>query len=227
MKLARICIVPLLCIPLLSLAAPGPERTVATLELAGKTPSTAVVVRQRLGDGGLKLRLVITPKGDPKKQRSVTLYEGGADDDGPTDKSFRAASGAVFPLPGGRRGVRVDFEFQVPGSRKFRQIDTYLVAIDEPAKLSLEVTTRRERKRSKVCQDVEVTELVLDKDRLVARPISTLESELNDDDLPIDKSCHGKQTGPQVTYKFDGDVFVQVDPPPAPKKPKPSEDESD
>lgn len=206
---------------------PVSEKEVAAAELAGKAPVALSVVRVRLADGGLKLRLVVTPKGDKKaKPASVTLYEGGGDDDGPSDKAFRAVSIEPFGLPGGRHGARVDFEFQVPGSKKYRQVDTYLVSLDGP-RLVLDATTRRERDRSKVCHEVEEAKIVLEKDgRLFVRPVSVLESELNDDDLPIDKSCRGKQAGQQTTYKFDGETFIQIDPPLASKK-KPAAEESD
>jgi hypothetical protein len=209
-------------------AAPPPEREVAVVEVGGKAPVVLSVIRQRLTDGGLKLRLLITQKDSKQKAKSVTLYEGGADEDGPTDKSFRSATVEPFALPAGKRGARVDFEFQVPGSKKFRQVDSYLVSIDETPRLVLDTTTRRERKRSKVCNEVEVSTLSpADKSTLAVRTVSTLESELNDDDLPIDKSCKGKQPGQTIVYKFDGDTYFQIDPPPAAKKPKPSEEETD
>jgi hypothetical protein len=198
-------------------AAPAPEKEVATLDLAGKAPVTLTVLRQRLADGGLKLTLRIAGKGD-KKPRSVVLYEGGPDEDGPVDKSFRAATVEPFTLPGGKRGARVDFEFQVPGSKKHRQVDAYLVGIDEP-KLVLEATVRRERDRTKVCHEVEEASLSLEKDgRLVASSMSALESELNDDDLPIDKTCKGRHPNAKTVWKWDGEAFLQIDPPPAPKK---------
>lgn len=206
------------------LAAPA-EKEVATLELSGKTPVTLTVLRQRLSDGGLKLSLRIAGKGD-KKPRTVLLYEGGADDDGPTDKSFRSATVEPFALPAGKRGARVDFEFQVPGSKKHRQVDAYLVAIED-AKLVVEATVRRERDRTKACHEVEEAGLTLEKDgRLTAASTSALESELNDDDLPIDKSCKGKRPGAKIVWKWDGETFLQIDPPPAPKK-KPGAEEGD
>jgi hypothetical protein len=209
----------------IALAAPA-EREAATVDLGGKVPLTLTVFRQRTADGGLKLRLAVAAKGD-KKSKSVTLYEGGADDDAPTDKSFRSATVEPFALPGGRRGARVDFEFQVPGSRKFRQVDTYLVSVDDPPRKVLETTTRRERKRTKVCNEVEEATLAVDKEKLYVKPVSALESELDDDDLPRDKTCHGKLPGQQVTYRFDGEAFFQIDPPPAEKAKKPAAEESD
>jgi len=211
-----------------SSAAPA-EREVAATELGGKPAVTLSVIRQKLADGGLKLRLVITPKGE-KKGKSVTLYEGGADEDGPTDKAFRSAAIEPFALLDGKRGVRVDFEFAVPGSKKHRQVDTFLASIDEAPRMLLEVTTRRERDRTKACHEIEEGTITLDKDgRLFLRPQSVLESELNDDDLPIDKTCKGKHAGQQITYKFDGDKFFQTDPPLAAPKKKaaPGQDEDD
>ncbi len=208
-------------------APPAAEREVAALELGGKPPLELSVVRQRLPDGGLKLRLLVSEKGG-KKPASAVLYEGGGDDDGPGDKAFRGATIEPYPLPGGKRGVRVDFEFQVPGSKKHRQVDTYLASIDGAPRLVLDATTRRERDRSKACHEVEQATLAQDKEgRLFVRPTSALESELNDDDLPIDKGCKGKQAGRQVTYKFDGETFLQIDPPPAPAKKKAAEEADD
>lgn len=205
----------------------GPEKEVAATELGGKVPVTLTVYRQKQSDGGLKLRMAIGAKGD-KKPKSVVVYEGGADDDGPTDKSFRNVTVEPFALPGGKRGARVDFEFQVPGSKKHHQIDTFVVSIDEEKpRVVLEATTRRERDRTKVCHEVEDASLVLDKEgRLFVKPVSALESELNDDDLPIDKTCRGKRPGQTITFKWDGETFLQIDPPPAPTK-KPAAEESD
>jgi hypothetical protein len=222
----RLPIVLLLAIHGVAAAAPA-EKEVARVELGGKPAVVLSVLRQRQPDGGLKLRVVITTSGD-KKTKSVTLYEGGADDDGPTDKAFRAATVVPFTLPADKRGARIDFEFQIPGSKKFRQVDSYLVSVDEAPRIVLDVTTRRERKRSKVCHEAEEATLTLEKDKLLLRPVSTLESELDDDDLPIDKTCRGKQTGQQITYRFDGDKFFQIDPPPRPaKKPAGQEDAED
>ncbi len=218
---------PVLCS--VALAAPS-EREVANTELGGKPALTLSLLRTRQPDGGLKLRLVVTNKVDKKaKPQSVTVYEGGGDDDGPSDKAFRSASIEPYTLPRGVRGARVDFEFQVPGSKKYRQTDTFLVALGEAPKLVLEATTHREHDRTKVCHELEEATLTLDKDgRMFVRPVSVLESELNDDDLPVDKTCRGKHNGQQITYKFDGETFLQIDPPPAPTKKKPTaEDESD
>ncbi len=211
--------------------ADAPPREVAAIELSGKAPISLSLQRLKQGDGGLRLKLFVTAQGaaGQKKKTSVTVYEGGGDDDGPSDKAFRSANIEPFALPGGKRGARVDFEFQVPGSKKHRQIDTYVVALDEAPRLVLDTTTRRERDRSKVCHEIEESTITLEKDgRLFVRPVSALESELDDDDLPIDKSCRGKRPGQQVTWKFDGDVFFQVDPPLAkPKKKAPDEEASD
>ena len=202
------------------------EREVASTEIGGKLALS--LLRSKQSDGGLKLKLVVSNKSDKKaKPQILVVYEGGGDDDGPADKAFRSAALQPYNLPAGTRGVRVDFEFQVPGSKKHRQIDSYLVSVDGAPKVVLEATTRRERDRSKVCHEVEETSLTLEKDgRMLVTPVSALEPELNDDDLPVDKSCHGKQRGRQITYKFDGETFLQIDPPPAPAKKKPGvEDE--
>jgi hypothetical protein len=216
-----------LSVPALA-AAPSADKEVAASELAGKPALQLSVLRQRLADGGLKLRLSIVHKGDKKKPALVTLYEGGADDDGPTDKAFRSASVEPFALPGGHRGARVDFEFQVPGSKKHRQVDTYVVSLGDAPRLVLDTTTRRERDRTKVCHEVEEAQLILEKDgKLFVRPTSVLESELNDDDLPIDKTCRGKHPGPATTFKWDGETFLQIDPPAGGGKKKPAEESDD
>ena len=216
-------------------AAPPSEKEVAAVELGGKAPVALSLLRARQSDGGLKLRLLVSPKDgkpDPKaakkKPVSVMLYEGGGDDDGPSDKAFRNGAIEPFTLPGGQRGVRVDFEFQVPGSKKYKQVDTFIVSLEDTPRVVLESTTHRERDRSKVCHEVEDTALVLEKDgKLFVRPASVLDSDLNDDDLPIDKTCRGKRPGPQITYKFDGETFLQIDPPPPPPKKKPGATDDD
>jgi hypothetical protein len=202
--------------------ADGPPREVAMTELTGKSPIALSLQRIKTSDGGLKLRLIVSAK----KKSSVTVYEGGGDDDGPSDKAFKSANIEPFSLPGGVRGARIDFEFQVPGSKKHRQVDTYLVSLEDAPKLVLDTTTRRERDRTKVCHEVEVSTLTLEKDgKLYVKPVSALESELDDDDLPVDKSCKGKRPGQQVTFKWDGEVFLQIDPPLAKPKKKSAEDE--
>ena len=60
-----------------SAASIAPEREVAVVEVGGKAPVVLSVIRQRLSDGGLKLRLLITAKDTKQKAKSVTLYEGG------------------------------------------------------------------------------------------------------------------------------------------------------
>ena len=112
----------------------------------------------------------------------------------------------------------MDFEFQVPGSKKYRQVDTYLVSFEDAPHLVLDTTTRRERDRTKVCHEVEEASLHLEKDRLTASSASALESELNDDDLPIDKTCKGRHANGKIVWKWDGDTFIQIDPPLEPKK---------
>lgn len=207
-----------------SLASAAPaEREVARLEVEG---TTVQVMRSRLSDGGLKLRLAI---GGRKKKSSVVLYEGGGDDDGPGDKSWKSAAIDAFEMPDGSEGARIDFEFLAPGSKKKRQIDTFLVTLDESPRTVLEVTTHRERDASRVCHEVEQTALVPDKaGKLYARPTRTLDSDLDDEDSPIDAECVGKHLGRQVTYKYDGETFVQIDPPlKAPPKEAPSEVEND
>ena len=78
---------------------------------------------------------------------------------------------------------------------------------------------RRDRDRTKVCHEVEEATLSLEKDgRLTATSVSALESELNDDDLPIDKTCKGKHPNGKIVWKWDGETFLQIDPPLAPKK---------
>ncbi len=205
-----------------SSVAHAAELEAATLELGGKSAATVTVHRSRTADGGLKLRFSLVDKAKKKKPQSVTLYEGGGDDDGPSDKNFLGVDLQAFQLPDGSRSVRVDFEFLAPGEKKQRQVDTFIVSVDEDVHVAAEVTTLRERDRTKRCHEVESTTLSMTKDgRLVARPLSALESELDDQDNPTDKRCVGKHPGRATTYKFDGEKFLQVDPLPS-KAPKAS-----
>ena len=210
-------------------AAHAAEQEAAALELGGQRAATVTVYRARTGDGGLKLRLSLVDKARKKKPQSVTLYEGGGDDDGPSDKNFRSVDLQAFALPDGSRSVRVDFEFLAPGEKKHRQVDTYIVSVDDGVHVAAEVTTLRERDRTKRCHEVESTSLVMTKEgRLIARPTSALESDLDDQDNPVDKQCVGKHPARPVTYKFDGEKFLQIDPLPSKvAKPKTSEENDD
>ena len=202
------------------------EQEAATLDLGGQGAVT--VYRMRTAEGGLKLRFALTDKTKKKKPQSVVLYEGGGDDDGPSDKNFRSLDLQAFELPDGSHSVRVDFEFLAPGEKKHRQVDTFIVSTDDGVHVAAELTTFRERDRTKRCHEVASTTLSLTKEgRLVAKPLSALESDLDDQDNPIDKQCVGKHPGRPITYKFDGEKFVQIDPPPV-KATKPERvDESD
>jgi hypothetical protein len=205
------------------LAAPI-DREVAKVDVQG---TTAQLVRTHLIDGGMKLRLVVTPK--KKKAQTVTIYEGGGDDDGAGAAEWKGATSEALELPDGSRGVRIDFEFQVPGDKKHHQTDTYLVALDDTPHTLLEVTTHKERNASRVCREVEQTALVLDKSgKLFVRPTLLLDSALNDEDSPVDPECVGKHPGRVITYKYDGETFLQIDPAPrAPKKTQPAAEEED
>ena len=210
---------------LLAGTAHAAEQEAATLELGGRQ---VTVHRARMADGGLKLSLSLADKAKKKKPQSVTLYEGGGDDDGPSDKNFRSVDLQAFALPDGSRSVRVDFEFLAPGEKKHRQVDTYIVSVDDGVHVAAEVTTLRERDRTKRCHEVESTSLSMTKEgRLIARPTSALESDLDDQDNPIDKQCVGKHPGRPVTYKFDGEKFLQIDPLPSKARKPPTVEEND
>ncbi|MEO6955024.1 MAG: hypothetical protein ABI321_24705 [Polyangia bacterium] len=211
-----------------STTAHAAEQEAATLDLGGQGAVT--VYRTRTADGGMKLRFALTDTAKKKKPQSVVLYEGGGDDDGPSDKNFRSVDLQAFELPDGSHSVRVDFEFLAPGEKKHRQVDTFIVSVDDGVHVAMQLTTLRERDRTRRCHEVASTTLSMTKEgRLVAKPLSALESDLDDQDNPIDKQCVGKHPGRPVTYKFDGDKFVQVDPVPAkaPKPEKPSAEAND
>jgi hypothetical protein len=210
----------------LPLSAHAAEREVATLGITSEPALSVSVTRERDAEGGLRLRLVVQRKG-PAKPKSLVLYEGGGDDDGPGDKDFRSVTLTPLALPAETRGVRVAFEFQVPGQKKHRQVDTFLVSVDDTPRVALEVPTRRQLDRSRVCHEVEETTLIAQDDgRLFVKPTSNLESDVNgDDDEPMDKACQGQHPGRQITYKFDGEVYLQIDP--APKKAAPAPKHTD
>jgi hypothetical protein len=219
-------------VALFATVAHATEREVASLAITNTPALNVSVMRERDADGGLRLRLIVQRKG-PAKAKSVVLYDGGGDDDGPGDKDFRSVMLTPFALPAETRGVRVAFEFQVPGQKNHRQVETMLVSVDDTPRVALDVPTHRELDRSRVCHEVEETALIAEDDgRMFVKPISNLESDVNgDDDEPMDKACNGHHPGRQITYKFDGDVYVQTDPaprkaPPA-KKPAPDDENDD
>jgi len=231
----RTFIAILIAIVSLPLGADAAEREVASLGITTEPALSVSVTRERDAEGGLRLRLVVQRKG-PSKPKSFVLYEGGGDDDGPGDKDFRAVTLTAFNLPAETRGVRVAFEFQVPGQKKHRQIDTFLVSVDDTPRVALEMPTHRELDRSRVCHEVEETTLIAQDDgRLFVKPMSNLESDVNgDDDEPMDKACQGQHPGRQITYKFDGETYLQIDPVPKKAAPTPKsgkapagEDEND
>jgi hypothetical protein len=200
----------------LAAGAPLVEKEVAHLSIEGHV---VTLQRGKLPDGGLRLRLIVADKQKHKKPQSLVLYEGGGEDDGPSDSDWKNATLDTFELPDGSQAARIDFEFRVPGDRKRRQVDSFLIAIDDEVKKVLELTTHAERAANKVCRETEQTSLTLDKTgRLYAKRTASLESDLDDDDMPIDRACDGKHPGRAVTYKYDGDSFFQVDPPLVTKK---------
>jgi hypothetical protein len=208
------------------------ERTLATLTFAprvGKTTVKAWVTRKRLDDGGVVVRLVADGVGD--KAQALTLYQGGGDDDGPSDDLLKAVKAQAFDLPDGEKAVRVDLRFLVPGSKNDFQTDTYLVGFAKKTHKLVELRTRLEHDRSKTCREVKETQLRFSADqpiRLEALTSTVLDPALGDDDSPIDKSCRGKTPEARVVYKLTDDHFVPVDPPPgktAPAEPSQASDD--
>lgn len=173
------------------------------------------VTRVRAKDGGLTLKLVA--KGPWPKPRSLTLYEGGGDDDGAGDDDVRSIRAAPFELPGGKPGVRVDFTFRVPdGRRGDEQTDTSLVVLEGKVHKLLELRTRLSRDRSKTCRMSEVTTLELDAaGDLVAATQVKAEPALDEEDNPIDKTCKAPKGVTRKVYTMRGGKLVDADPTPA------------
>jgi hypothetical protein len=209
MRFARLFLIAALTF--VPVVAGAGDRVVAALDVTSTPALNLSVTRQTLPEGGMKLRLLVQ-RASGKTVKSMVLYEGGGGDDGPGEKDFRSVKLSAFDLPAETRGVRVDFEFTIPGSRTKRQIDSFLVSVDGTPRTVLEATTHKELDRSRVCHEVEEAQIVSHDDgKLFVRPSSDLESEVSDDDdSPIDKSCQGLHAGKEIVYQFDGETFHKV-----------------
>jgi hypothetical protein len=190
------------------------ERTVVKLEFPFQDGGRAAkvearVTRQRMPDGGAQVKLVT--HGLAPKPQSLTLYAGGGDDDGPSDKAIRQIKAQAFDMPDGQKAVRVDLEFVVPGSKGDLQTDTTLIGfVGKPHKL-LEIETGGQKARSRTCRETRETQIRFSagKPMLVeALTTMTLESALGDDDLPVDKACNGKRQLGRTVYHWESEKFV-------------------
>jgi hypothetical protein len=185
------------------------EKPVAQLSVPtqdGKPPLDVVVTRARGQDGSVTIKLAV--KGD--KGKPLTVYTGGGDDDGYGDDELKSVKASPFALQGGARGVRVDLLHHIAdGRKKDEQTDTTLVgfASGKPQSL-IEVKTRTALARSKICHEWEETSLALEGNDLAASTRVKRESELGDDDLPIDKSCKSQPGAKKKIYKWEKDHFV-------------------
>ena len=166
-----------------------------------------VLTRARTTDGGLVVKVVA--KGLGPKPQPLIIYRGGGDDDGVGDDDVRGVALKPFELANGQKGARIDLTFRVPdGKKKDVQTDTTLVGFaGKPHKL-LEVTTERARDRSKLCRDLESTELKIEGTDLGAATTKQVEPALGDDDLPIDKGCKAPSGAVKKLYRWEKDHFV-------------------
>jgi hypothetical protein len=189
------------------------ESTVAKLEFpfkdgARQVKVAATVTRQRMPDGGVRVKLMTA--GLTPKPQALTIYAGGGDDDGPSDKAVRQIKAQAFDMPDGQKAVRVDVEFVVPGTKSDLQVETSLVGfVGKPHKL-IEMQTGGQKARSKSCKEMRETQLRFSAGPpmlLEAVTTVTLESALGDDDLPLDKACHGKRQLERDVYHWDNKKF--------------------
>jgi hypothetical protein len=206
----------LICLGPSGRAAADAERTVAKLAIpAGKTTKAmeAWVTRKRADDGGVQVRLVT--QGPGSKAQALTIYSGGGDDDGPSDKAVREIKAQAFELPDGQRAIRIDLRFVIPGTKSDLQTDTTLVGFEgKPHKL-LELTTGSDKPRSATCRENRETQIRLSPAgkplRIEALTVLTLDPALGDDDLPVDKTCKGRKPVSRQLYRFDKDRFVEME----------------
>jgi hypothetical protein len=205
------------------------EQTVSKLSVAPEPGKPAVdVVVSRIGskDGGVVVKLAAKVAG---KLQPFVVYQGGGDEDGAGDKDVRGVSASVFELPAGKKGVRVDVTYHAPDKPKQEeQTDTFLVALVPKLRAIAELRTRTGRDRSKVCREVEETQLATDGNDLVGLTSLKLDPALGDDDTPIDKACKSPKGQRKKIYKWVGEQFVDPDAPvAAPPAAKPGNDEED
>jgi hypothetical protein len=211
-----------------SFASAG-EQTVAKLTLpaeAGRPAIDVTVDRVASADGGVLVKLGARTNG---RTQTLTLYQGGGDEDGAGDRDLRAIAATAFELPGGRPAVRVDVTYHPADQPKRNErTDTFLVGVAAAPRVLLELPTRLLRDRSKVCRELVETQLGDDGIDLVTRTVVRLEPALGDDDLPIDRTCVSPREQRRKIYKWAGERFIDPDAPAgASTSSKPAVDDDD
>jgi hypothetical protein len=214
-------IVPAVAAGFVAHASPAPaepERTVARVTFPFKDGDRSVkveasVTRQRVGDGGVQIKLIT--QGLSPRPQALTIYAGGGDDDGPSDKAVREVKAQAFDMPDGQKAVRVDLTFVMPGTKGDLQTDTTLVGfVGKPHKL-LELPTGTQKARSRTCKETRGTSIRFSPPgtplQLEASTTLLLESALGDDDLPVDKQCTGTRPVARSLYRWEKDRFVALD----------------
>ena len=183
------------------------ERTVSKLSI----PPVEVWVSKTLaGDGGLTVKL--TAKGVGPKPQSLTLYQGGGDDDGAGAADLRGLTASVVDLPNAQKGVRVDVTLHPPdGKKSDERTETIIVGFAGKTHKLLELITRVGRDRSKICREFQDTALAVEGADLVGVTSTRRESALGDDDLPLDKACRSPSGTAKKIYKWSTDHFVDPD----------------
>jgi len=179
-----------------SSAAEPKDKTVARISVSptlSAAPVDVWLTRTRNEDGGLVVKVVT--RTSTTKALSLTVYQGGGDDDGAGDDDVRNLVVRPFDVPGGRRWLRVDFTYKIPDSpsKRDERTDTTLIELlPKPRKL-IEITTQQIKMKSKLCREGEETQLIPENIegelRLVATTQRIVDPVLGDDDLPIDKKC--------------------------------------
>jgi len=202
---------------LLLLAAPAIADETAAKVTVPVEPDKKVdvwVTRARGDDGSLTLKLIA--RGLWPKPQSLTLYQGGGDDDGYGDDDVKKVTAHTFDVGGGKKIAKVEITYKPPDGKKVdEQTDTILVGFDGKTHKMLELTTRRSRDRSKVCRETDQIDLAADGPTLTASRHLVREAALGDDDLPIDKSCRSPKEVAKKYFKLTGGQWVESDGPPA------------
>jgi hypothetical protein len=174
--------------------ASGAETVIQKLSVTNEPGKRTEVwlTRSRLEEGGLAVKLY-TRQGAEKSQSTV-VYEGGGGDEGPGDDDVTDLKLGLLPVGGGRSAVRVDLTHRaLEGKKGDLEVETSILTVKGAPKLLLTLQTGRQWSRSKQCRAGETTTLAVEAGeegrRLVATTQKTVDPELGDDDLPIDKSC--------------------------------------
>lgn len=196
----------------ISLSAVAAEKIVAKLTLqrsAGDLPNIELqLTRARGADGSLTIKLVA--KGVGERTQTLVIYEGGGDDDGFGDDDLRAVKLAELELPGGQKGARVDLVHHIAdGKKSDERTDTTLVGLGgNKVHKALELVTRTARDRSKVCRELEETSIAIAGDKLTATTQLKRDPALDDDDLPIDKTCRSPSGSVKKVYGWAEERFA-------------------